>query len=179
MNKIGCIVLLIIVSACSPELLINSDKDSEANFAVYKSYAWSDDSESDIDKSKNYNDPQYDNELNRKRLKKAINLEMNKLGFTLDDNNSDLLVDYHIIIKNKHDYAVNTFGEHQFGNSDQVIVYNYDEGTLVIHLVDREKNELVWQGSASRVLGKQYKNVEDRINKVVSKIFERYPSSSE
>ena len=175
MKELRYILIFITLSGCAPSLTINSDKDSEANFAEYKSYAWSD----DIDKPKNYNDPQYHNALNRKRLKKAVNVEMNKIGLINNDNNPDLLVDYHIVIKNKSDYAINTFGGHRFRNPDQVIVYNYDEGTLVIHLVDREKNELVWQGSASRVLGKQYKNVEYRINKVVSKIFEHYPSSSE
>ena len=163
-------ILAIYVSSCTPKLVITSDRDSSAVFVKYQSYAWSLDQQQE-----SVDNPQYDNDLNRRRIERAIETEMKNRNFRRDEDTPDLLIDYHIIIKGKHGYTVNENDMHRFEGSDKVTVYNYQEGALIIHLVDNSTGHLVWQGSASRVISQPVKDVEKKIDDVVSKIFTNYP----
>jgi len=55
-------------------------------------------------------------------------------------------------------------------------VNQYTEGTLFIDFIDKEGNELVWQGIGSGAMKlKNTKKKEERINKFVNEILSEYP----
>jgi hypothetical protein len=49
------------------------------------------------------------------------------------------------------------------------------EGSLFIDLIDRNKNQLVWQGLGKGILSIDMDQKEERINEIVMKIMAKYP----
>ena len=50
------------------------------------------------------------------------------------------------------------------------------KGTLVINLVDRRKQEVVWHGFAYKIIYEEAKNPDDEIRRAVRLILDRYPN---
>ena len=73
-------------------------------------------------------------------------------GFRYQEDDPDILVDYHIVIKDKTTVDSYHQNDVRFWNSFEVEVYDYTEGTLVVHLVDGSNKKLIWQGSAASLL---------------------------
>jgi hypothetical protein len=55
-------------------------------------------------------------------------------------------------------------------------VRDYDEGTLLIDLVDAKRQQLVWEAAGTgRVTKEKLENIQTTINDAVAALFERYP----
>lgn len=154
-------------------LTILSDHDSAIDFASYKSYTLC---RSDT-KVANETQPLYDNSLNRSRIKKAIEAEMNELGYQQNDSTSELLTGFHIVIKDRSVMTsqCHDFEYYQYWPECTVNTYFYTEGTLIIYVTDISKNQIIWQGSAEGILDIKEKDMEKVIRKTVDEIFEKYP----
>ena len=81
---IHLLVIAVLLNSCSSAQVF-SDIDQEADFSRYKTYSWPEDSD-----PLNNNYPQYDNSLNRKRWKNAIEAAMQQEGYWLVKSNVDL-----------------------------------------------------------------------------------------
>ena len=166
---------ILLLSACSSTKVL-SDIDKEADFKTYKTYAWSVEEDP---VNKDY--PQFDNTLNRKRWKNAIDAAMQNEGYVLGEENVDLQVDFHIQFEHN---AVIDRGYHndEMNYNAQIeptAVYQYDEGTMTIHLIDLERKQLVWQGISTRILDHSLLEKADaNIQKTVNKIFEKFHSQT-
>jgi hypothetical protein len=172
-NLIQVFVISILLSACSGTKIL-SDIDKEVNFNNYKTYSWSAEEE---EVNKNY--PQFDNTLNRKRWKSAIDAAMQNEGYVLGEEHVDLQVDFHLQFE--HNTVVNRgyhIGENNYyAEIAPVADYHYDEGTLIIHLIDVERKQLVWQGISTRTLDiSLLENTDTNIHKAVAKMFEKFHS---
>ena len=58
-------------------------------------------------------------------------------------------------------------------------VRTYTEGTLILDVIDREKNELVWRGSASKTID-EMDSPEQRVSTIeaaVEKLLKDFPPS--
>jgi hypothetical protein len=123
-------------------------------------------------------------------MKDAVSRELAARGFAPGDN-PDILVNFLTASKDKVEgsndprvgvtYGTGGWGHHGvgigvgIGSSD---VHSVREDTLTVDLVDREKNVLVWTGSAVfRPTQKEASNGAKRANDVVTRIFNRYPKA--
>ena len=89
-----CLLIGATAISCSvSSSAIVTDYDREAQFGAYKTFYWSDDFQMDSDKE---NEPLFFNTLIKKRLKSAIQEQMENKGYVLDKSNPDLLVDSRI-----------------------------------------------------------------------------------
>ncbi len=172
-NLIHVFVISILLSACSATKVL-SDIDKEANFDNYKIYSWSAEEE-----GVNEDYPQFDNSLNRKRWKSAIDAAMQNEGYVLGEENVDLQVDFHLQFE--HNAVINRGYHNDEKNYYTEIApmadYHYDEGTIIIHLIDLEQKQLVWQGISTRTLDiSLLENTDTNIHKVVDKMFEKFHS---
>ncbi|MDN5203928.1 DUF4136 domain-containing protein [Fulvivirgaceae bacterium BMA10] len=173
MKKTLIMITLVALTACAPRISIHTDFDKAADFKQYKTFNWS----SEVDElNKAY--PMYDNTLNRKRIKNAIQSELTKRNYQLNDQDPDLLVDFHILVEDKSGTVMHDMGRYRYWRDYELTLYEYKQGTLVIHLVDGGKKQLVWQGSATAVLDEKPTKVEEKINITVAKIFEKYQHSA-
>jgi ribosomal protein L3 len=175
MKKYLIIALALTVAACS-SLRVTHDYDKQAEFANYKTYAFSGDSQK-----------MPINDLNRNRLLSAVEKEMAAKGFTKSDN-PDVLVDMHIKAEEKVDATATTmgpgyrgyYGRYGYGGGFSTTSINYNEyivGTLFVNLVDVTANQIVWQGRATKTLDENAsaEKREKNINYAVQQIFLKYP----
>lgn len=167
--------LVIVLTSCS-SIKVTTDYDSGVEFNKYKTYAFY---KTGIDKADI-------SDLDKKRILRAIESELNAQGFSKSDN-PDFLVS--IFTKSRERVNVNQsnlglgwgwgWGWNPWmwgGGMNQVNVSQYTEGTLFIDFVDKEKKELIWQGVGSGALRIQNREKkEERIKLFVKEIISRFP----
>lgn len=156
------------MTSCS-SVRVASDYDKSVDYSQYKTYAFYKDG---IDKVKIH-------DLDKKRILKAIERELQAKGMSVSEN-PDLLVN--IFTEANERVDVNQWG-YGWGwgwspwmwGGNTATVTRTTEGTLYIDLIDGKKKELVWQGVGDGVLTRNINKKEKRINEFVSKILEKYP----
>lgn len=175
MKKYSLLSLLIVAVSCS-SLKVTYDYDKQAEFAKYKTYAYSEDSQKL---------PVGD--LNRNRIMSAVDAELAAKGFSKSDN-PDVWIDMHVRAEQKTEATATSTGPGYYGGpwrygygggfSTTTINYNdYIEGTLFINMVDVAKQQIVWQGRATKTLDEDAsaEKREQNINYAVKQIFTKYP----
>lgn len=167
------LVILLLLTSCN-SLQVFSDYDDTADFKKYKTFAFY---KPEIDKAEI-------SDLDKKRILKAIELELQNLGME-KSTNPDMLVG--IFTKSRERVDVNQNSNIGFGwgwgfnpwfggGFNNVNVNQYTEGTLFIDFIDKEKKELIWQGVGSGALRLQSKaKKEARIKEFVKEIISRFP----
>jgi hypothetical protein len=165
-------IILILVSACasSPRNVV-IDYDQDARFSDYLTYYWSDEI-----LSESVNQPLFYNSLIKKRIKSAIQLEMDGRGYELNEFDPDLVINAHMIVEEKTETRNYSSSPYRFYAPDNYKTINYKEGTLVIDLIDKERRQLVWQGyyKGSFVDAKTPEERSRSIRDAVSLIFQKY-----
>ena len=172
------IVLLIafatILTSCN-SIRVSSDYNEEINFTEFKTYAFS---KSGIDKVEI-------NDIDKKRILRAIDVELYNKGYRKSSIEPDFLINFFTNTNKKIDYypsnnyygyAVPYGGMGHYASSWYLNSFSYNEGVLFIDIIDRNKNELVWQG-----IGKGYiyndkpDNKNEKIKAMVNKILLQFP----
>jgi len=172
------LLALVFLSSCVSVRVI-SDYDREANFNNYKTYAFY---KTGIDRAQI-------SDLDKKRILKAIEVEMANRGFTKSQD-PDILVSIFTKEREQVDVYNNNFGWGGWGWNPWVWgpgwgwggawgpnVSTRTEGSLYIDLIDADDKELVWQGRGVGTLN-NIKNIdkkEQRIREFVSEILSEYP----
>ncbi len=176
------IALAALLGSCSKSLSIYSDFDRSAHVDAYRTFGWA-----SINAAESSNAPLYANELNDKRIKKFISVEMESRGYVLSDQKPELLLHYHIIVDNKtgvssspgpyyHGYYGPYRYYYPYWGYSQINVYNYKERTLIIDLIDASKNDLVWRAWVSPFLeDNPTDKTEADIREAVMMIFTKFP----
>ena len=173
-NSIVVVLLGALITACS-SINVSSDFDRQANFASYKTYAFTKEAqELPI------------NDLNRKRVIDAVSKELAAKGFTQSDQ-PDVLIELVVATQEKQS-ATTTSSPGYYGSgyrygwgggfsTTTINIENYTEGTLFVDMIDASKKQLVWQGRAVATLDPESKTErrEARINDAVKQIFTKYP----
>ena len=171
------ILLALLLGSCA-SVQVLSDYDREVDFANYKTYAFY---KTGIDKAQI-------SDLDKKRILRAIEAEMNARGFVKSEQ-PDLLVSIFTKEKERVDVYNNYWGwgwgyyapyywgwPGYYGNS----VSTSTEGSLYIDLIDAHTRDLVWQGRGVGTLSNT-QNVakkEERIREFVSQILQQYPPNA-
>lgn len=164
--------LLLILTSCS-SVTVYSDYDKTVDFAPYKTYAYF---KPGIDKVEI-------SDLDKRRILRAIDDQMQAKGFTKSDN-PDLLIN--IFTKSREQVDVNQFSAGwgygwgwgwnpymMYGN--QTTVSTSTEGTLYIDLIDAKKKEMIWQGEGIGTLTRNIDKKDEKIAEFVGKILAQYP----
>jgi hypothetical protein len=159
--------------ACS-NVGVKTDFDPDIDFTSYKTYDW-------LNIDSRQGESTYANvELVDQRIKRAVDEQLTDFGYIHADNGQpDFLVAYYTITNDKERAA--DYGYRYFGHShrvNDVQVYQYDQGTLIIDIVDTKLNQLIWRGWASQSLD-NINPTEDQIQKAVSQILGQFPPEGE
>ncbi|MFT7318432.1 MAG: hypothetical protein ACI8ZA_002562 [Gammaproteobacteria bacterium] len=178
MKNILIVAALALLTACTQTP--DWDYDKSANFSNFKTFAWVE----NASLTKDTNNYQI-NGLMEKRVRTAVNAELSQtLGMSLvDAANADVLVNYHASVDKE--LEVDTFnvnyrphwGYWGTGFQRDTTAREYEVGTLIIDIVDRESNQLVWRGAKEGRLKKNQspEQREASINKTVSEILSNFP----
>lgn len=173
------IFVLLFISSCT-SVRVLSDYDREANFNTFKTYAFY---KTGIDKAQI-------SDLDKKRILKAIDSEMNSRGFVKSDN-PDILLSIFTKERQQVDVYSNYWGMGYYGWGWSPYfwggpyhgnnVSTRTEGSLYIDVIDAKNKELVWQGRGIGTLH-NIKNIdkkEARIKEFVAEIMQAYPPGPE
>lgn len=161
-----------LVSSCS-SIRVASDYDDATDFSRYKTYAFF---KEGIDKAEI-------SDLDKKRIMRAIDAEMQRKGFAKSEN-PDMLIN--LFTRSNEQVNVNNWG-YNYGwgwgwgwnpwmwGGNYTTVNTSTEGTLYIDIIDAAKKDLVWQGIGTGVLTLDREKKQERINEFVTEILKEYP----
>ena len=169
--KLFILLCIGVLTSCSSVKVV-SDYDTKVDFSTYKTFAFY---KKGIDKASV-------SDLDKKRIMRAIENELIEKGFTKSEN-PDLLISIFTKSREQVNVTDNNLG-YGFGwgynpwffGSTNLNINQYTEGTLFIDFIDKNKNELIWQGIGSGAM--KLSNIdkkEERINEFVNKIILAYP----
>lgn len=173
------------LGACSI-MNITSDYDPSTNYSGLSTYNWM------PDPQETTGDPRIDNPFLASRIRNAVDNTLAAKGYLVSDT-PDFLIGYHAAVKDKTDVqTINTsygYGpgwgwEYGYGNrpygwtgAPETFVYEYEEGSLILDIVDPESNELIWRGSAQAEVDRSAspEKREKKINEAVERILAQFP----
>ncbi|MDD5218333.1 MAG: DUF4136 domain-containing protein [Candidatus Omnitrophica bacterium] len=189
MNKLSHMFLTLFgiaaLSGCAL-MEVSSDWDSTEDFSKFKTYAWA------SDKQAITGNPQLDNDLLDKRIRSAVDRDLQAKGFQkTPDPNPDFLVSYKASVEGKLD-VTNVPGEvyeSPWSMPDGTVglgwdtwgaasfVTQYDEGTVLLDVADAKTKKLVWRGSVSAVVGQNLtpEEKQQRIDEAIQKVLVKFP----
>jgi hypothetical protein len=144
MRRLLPVLLVIIAFAGCAAMTVSSHIERTANFADFVTYDWGPPDNLPV------GDPRLDNNpFFNDYLQGAIEKKLAANGYERAlTGEPDLLVHYHASVNQKVDvYEV----DHQYGycyDNCQPQIVDYEEGTLVVDIVDRKTGKVVWRGWA-------------------------------
>lgn len=177
------IALLAALPGCSG-LTIQSDFDPTADFSKYRTWDWMPGTEAVVSK-----DPVRDNAILRGRIQTAVANVLIDRGYKLDMDDPDFYVAYHVAFEDKMDLeVVNNYYGYPYAGSyaatwgptiygQQVQQRSWEQGTLLLDILDGKSRQLVWRGSAqAEVYPEQDPNQRQKnINNVAKKVLDQFP----
>lgn len=179
MNLIRTMVILPIALAlagCS-QITVRADHDPSANFGALHTYAWRPEPQQGVA------DPRFDSTLIDKRVRAAIDRVLASKGYraAAPGTTADFLVGYHAVVRQKTSaQTINRWYGYRLGGwhgGPQTYVHDYEEGTLLIDVIDPATMELLWRGSGTGVVDPKAspEKREQRINDAVERILADFP----
>lgn len=156
---------------------------SSANLAKYKSYAFMD---PDIKAGKN---PLYYNDIATQNVEAVVDNALLNKGLQKDESDPDMLVGYHFFVEQKTRTVTDPpmYGPYMgwgrwgwrgwapgYWGWGRTRTETYQDGTLVVDMVDARSKKLVWRGSIENAVSSP-SNITERLPKEVDKILEKYP----
>jgi len=188
MYFIKFIVILFFISGCST-IKVTRDYNPAVSFAEFQSYKWIPDT------PKKTGDPRIDgNILLQSRVRNAVDNSLASKGYKEESlGKVDFLITYHVTLdKQTGIQAINSYnnygpgwgwryGRHYspysgfYGN--ETLVYTYDEGSLIIDIVEPNSRELIWRGSATDRVNFSHspEKKKKKITEAVNKLLEQFP----
>ncbi|GAB4327312.1 MAG: DUF4136 domain-containing protein [Bacteroidales bacterium] len=187
MSKLIHLILVLFLSgfllSCS-SVKITADYDKTVDFSQYKTfeyYGWAPETDTRL------------NELDKKRIEDAFANEFYKRGLSYVQSGGDLVVTLILVIQDKTQTTTHTDygprpgyygGYYGYGpgwgwgagySRSYTTSYDYKVGTLVCDVFDKKKEQLIWEGIASKTLDDNTKDREERIARIVAAMMNKYP----
>jgi hypothetical protein len=182
------IVLGAILVGCAG-IQVSSDYDRNTNFSGLKTYDWISPTQPKT------GDPRLDNTLLDSRIRSAVENQLNLKGYQKATAGSpDFQLAYHASIEEKlnattfdyYDYTYPSYYHPRYGFSgpiytafpaSQTYVYEYEEGTLLLDMIDPKTKKLIWRGIAVGTVQSHAtpEKREKRINQAVADMLRKFP----
>ena len=167
MNRAGAFLAIAVMAlaGCSATLKVSSDYNPEVDFKKLRTFAWL------PSPPAKDSDPRAASGLLAGRVQRAAIADLTAKGFVnvAPSASPDFYVTYHAAIDKKMSVrsTPTTYGGYGYGYgyrgwwapmppmTSGVSVQQYELGTLIIDIVDRERDDLVWRGSGQAKLSKK------------------------
>jgi len=187
--RIFPIIVLLTLAGCSSYSVV-SDYDRSIPFGNYSTYRWSDDGSTGIS-----DDILAKNPLIYKHIKAATDRALAAKGFVQKPSGAvDFTLSAHARVKERviieptfgfsywngyyhrwHRRGYGTVWYHPYGPYPSVSYY--EEGTLIIDIIDTRSDDIAWRGIARGILRDYHSSerMQRDIDEVVTKIMDRFP----
>ncbi len=162
---------------------VTQDYDPATDFSGYRGWYWLPPSPS--------GDRRVDNDLVDARIRRAVESALSARGFRkTSKGEGDFAVGYHVLIEGKIDVrTVNNYygygpGWGRYGGRvgsgyTETYVDQYEQGTLIIDVVDTGSRKLAWRGSTSARVQQTAEGEDraERVHEAVDAILAEFPPS--
>lgn len=178
-NTILLVLLTITIAACSG-IQVSQDFEQDFDFSGMKTFTWQPNDNNEWGLTSN--------ELVDRRIRNAIVNTLTAKQFTLEDSaRSDFLVSYNLVVDQRISSSNvsggvsmgrSTRGRHgSIGISTGSQISTYDQGTMIIDVVDVASDKMVWRGVSSQALPdlSDPQRLTDRVNETVAAILKQFP----
>ena len=153
------------------------DFDPQADFRRLGTYGWFPGPQPDT------GDPRLDNTIVDSRIRAAVDTHLATKGYKKDfADKADFLVAYHAAINHKLDIAT---VDRYYGPGPRwagmvvtdTTVREWDQGTLILDVVDRRSRKLLWRGSVQAQVTNRASPAErtERVRAAVAQMLEKFP----
>jgi len=158
---------LVLLAACS-SVSINYDYDMAYDFSKLRTYRWADvPSKADA------------NPLIVQRVGAAVEAQLKAKGYLMAEGTPSFLVASYVGKHTKiqvNDWGYG-YGRGRWYGGGGLDVYEYEEGSLIVDIVDAKTRQLVWRGTATSIVDPSATPEEKtkKINEAVAKMFQDFP----
>jgi hypothetical protein len=168
------------IAACSG-VKYSSDFDPTADFSDYRAYAWAERTPTGDD------DPRVYNDIVKRQVQYAVDQALAAKGYQKVTSNAHFYVGWHgaidgrmstTTINDHYGYGRGWYGPTMGVSTSRTYVNEWDEGTLLVDIIDATSDQLVWRGSAQAEVNKSSRGSEEdqrRLNEIVAKMLEQFP----
>ena len=182
LNRLKTVSLVLsfsLLASCATGPKIVTNCDPNADWAAYKTFGFFPQLGTDRGQVRS---------IISNQLIESTKREMEAAGFTFAETNPDLLIDFTISTQERIETRpsssasfhhsrgrYNTWNGWSYGMSTtEVIQRTY--GTLAVDIVDRARNQLVWEGAASkRITSSVLDNQNEVLDSAITDIFLKFP----
>jgi hypothetical protein len=170
MQSLRTTILLMLLSAFAVGSLmaqkVNTDYDKKADFSHYKTYTW-------------VREPNIQNPLMRQRVKDDIDTQLTAKGWQLVPDNADVAISAKGATKDQQTLEAFYNGcpgwRWSWGTTAMTTVEHYTIGTLVVDIFDTKTKQAIFRGTASDTLSDKPEKNDEKINKVIGRMFKNFP----
>ena len=175
MKKLLTYGLFSFIIACASSEKIISDYDETVNFDTYSTFVIC------LDDLfvENLDYPKYDNDNIRSILGDAVEAKMLKIGYKTNVLNPELQAGFKLVVEEVESTFNNCDLEDELDYWHECTINTeiYTEETLIVYVSDFKMNQIIWQASIACDMNKSKTNIVPYINKLVEKLFNKYPNS--
>jgi hypothetical protein len=171
----------LVMVACS-STTVNTDYDHQADFSSYSTFSWSGALEPDERPTRGAS------QIIDGRIRRALAGDLTAKGYSQKaPGEADLEVAYYTSLSSQL-RMYNTgwgygsgygprwgYGYSYWPGWNMTTVSTYLEGTIIIDIIDREENQLVWRGVVNSTLSKKSSS-DEKINKAMTRVLAEFPS---
>jgi hypothetical protein len=171
MKYLSIIVFSIVLGSCGVN--VNTMQDNAVDFSQYKTFCWLKGCEF------TYSGPSYlDDSLLQENIKGAIIAELEEKGIVKDENNPDLLIDFHITIENETSriyHQIDESYEYQPLPEINDEIIHYLKGTMIIDIVDKAQAKMVWRSETINYMDLHPELTAKNIRKGIALTMKKFP----
>jgi hypothetical protein len=173
------LISTLFIAACSSGVKVSSNAEKDVDFSNYSTFKMLPVEYGETDRIVNIDD-------NKRIIKESIISELEGMNYTQEASDPDVLVYATVTIEQEEQKRERTFQDgpyysgqrnYSWSASDSILVGYYDEGSLVINLIDAKKNKLIWHATGRKALKKQEDDREEKLRQAVADMFDEYPGN--
>jgi hypothetical protein len=157
-----------VVVACGPRVAVHAERSTIATFGRYDTYAWSGAA------APARSVAETEASLVDWRIRNAVDRGLAAKGYVRTTGPASLLVNYDVKVRQQDAYSFREYFRYrQLGGPEGMgssWVQGYEEGTLVLYLVDARTREPAYRASATAVIasGGDGKRLEDAVGRMLA-----------
>ena len=177
--KTFCVLVLATLAGCASGPTIITNSDPAADWTQFRTFSFFDPLGTDMGNVRS---------IASNTLIDSTTREMEAAGFSKDDTNPDLLINFVVTTRETIQTRPSSSASmhHSRGrystwsgwsaSMSTTEVVQRTEGTLAVDIVDRSRNQLVWEGAATkRVTDSTRRNQDEVLSSAIADIFAEFP----
>src|SRR5580765_5235065 len=164
-TRIVSVLAFVLMGAVAHAQKVNTDFDSSAPFATYRTYTWTSGT------------PAPD-AFTQDRIHVAVDEQLVAKGMTQSAVAPNLVVATHVVTHEQKKIVAPGFGIGPWGwgwGGPDAMIDTYLQGTLIVDLYDAKTKKMIWRGVATDTVSDQTSKNTEQIDKAIGKMFEKYP----